>query len=638
MNLFFDKQYPVYAFDTACFYTDEEYAEEKKLQEARFVLAKSKKPKSEGDKITQEEKSDLIKASGAAKKRLKDLIDSNVGLVRQVRPEAIKDSNLVQVFESSLTRNLNMTPNEINDAMVIVKVYFFGVAESIIKNGFDMNGKHYVFFSASAGQIRTKKFVAIREDLYKACEMSLTCGLSIDDINKAGGININKYLAYLALSNSATEEWKGFDINRCIVVDDFETVIDSVVDYIDEKDYSIKRIKTGVPITHTDGCGMILPSLSKKNFMVRAPWVKGLLASFPFDRFIAEANLRNPSVNHGIIKDIYGEEHDVMKENIQIIFCKSQFKLWKFYKNWGEYKKFFKKYHCTANKCNIEPSYIGRATINYQMLQTLTSITEDELEVLCKATNESLERISTDKDAMLRIFGAVPSNERPNPLQSCLMLYPELLRDEGMRTNLRDMKQSMEKWGRAGKLMIDGKYQFLIPDLYAACQYWFEGIGQPDGLLKNGEVASRVYGDVKKLDVLRSPHLYKEHAVRNNVWGDTPSLHRWFDTNGIYTSSWDTISKILQFDNDGDKALVVAEQTLVNVAERECVDVVPLYYPMAKAGAVEITPKALYDGMVAAWTGGNIGVISNQISKIWATDKPDLDAIKILCMENNFVI
>lgn len=90
--------------------------------------------------------------------------------------------------------------------------------------------------------------------------------------------------------------------------------------------------------------------------------------------------------------------------------------------------------------------------------------------------------------------------------------------------------------------------------------------------------------------------------------------------------------------NDGDKSLVVADDTIISVAERECADVVPLYYPMAKAGAVQITPESLYDGMVAAWTGGNIGEISNSITKIFNSEVPDTDVVKVLCMENNFVI
>lgn len=537
----FDKQYPVYAFDTGCFYTDEETELDKELNALRYQLK-------DKESLDADERSKLTKNIGETKEKLKALIDANVGLVRQVRASAMKDENVVQVFESSLIRCLNMKPDEVNDAMVIVKVYYFGVAESIIKNGFDMNGKHYVFFSASAGQIRTKKFVAIREDLLNACMMMLTCGLTIDSINEQGGVNINKYLAYLALSNSSTEEWKDFDIDKCIVIDDFETVVHGLVDFIDEKDYSITREVHDVPITHTDGCGMISPSLSRKNFMVRAPWVKGLLSPFPFEKYIMEANERDPSRNHGLIKDIYGKEHDVIAEDVKIIFCKSQFKMYKYFKSWDEYKENFKKYGCSAGKCNVEPDIIKKATINYQMLQTLTTMTDDELAKICTKSNSVLSRISTDKDTMLRCMGVSDDNDNMNPLQRCLLLYPELLQEEHCRDILREMRKSLLKDARAGKLMIDGKYQFLIPDLYAACQHWFDGIEVPEGLLANGEVWTRQYKKADKLDVLRSPHLYKEHAVRHNVWADRPEMRKWFKTDGIYTSTYDCISKILQFD------------------------------------------------------------------------------------------
>lgn len=91
-------------------------------------------------------------------------------------------------------------------------------------------------------------------------------------------------------------------------------------------------------------------------------------------------------------------------------------------------------------------------------------------------------------------------------------------------------------------------------------------------------------------------------------------------------------------DNDGDKALVCVNETIIEAAERNCKDVVPLYYPMAKAGAVQISPEAKFDGMQAAWSGGNIGSISNAISRIWNSPHPDEDAVKVLVMENNFVI
>ena len=633
MQVELTRLYPVYAFDTGCFYTDEENELDRKLQELRHTLREKQQ---EG--IDAAEKRELTSAIGQTKAELKELIDGNKGIVRSVRPESTRNSNVVQVFESSLVRELGMECDKVNPAMVIVKVYYFGVAESIIKNGFTFQGNRYVFFSASAGQIRTKKFVAIQEDLLRGCMDTLTCGLSVESINAQGGVNINKYLAYLALCNSATEVWTDFNIDRCIVIDDFETVVTGMVDFIDEHDYSITRREQGVPITHTDGCGMVLPSVSRKNFMVRAPWVKGLLSPFPFDRFVRLANQRDPGRNHALITDIYGQEHDILAEKIQVIFTKSQFKMWKYYQNWDEYKEKFKQYGCTAGKCNTEPTLIRRSTINYQMLQTLTGMTDEEEEELCQKTNVILNNISCDRETMLRMLGVRKDARHLDATQKCLKAYPALLRDDYFRDQLREKKKSIEHDAKAGKLYIDGKYQFLIPDLYAACQYWFEGIPVPEGALQGTEVYTREYPEKKKLDVLRSPHLYKEHAVRENVYGEKPELRQWFATNGIYTSTYDLISKILQFDVDGDKALVTAEAVVIRAAERECADVVPLYYEMKKAEPVIVTPEAMYDGMEIAWTCGGIGIFSNNITKIFAKDNPDIDAVKILTCENNFQI
>ena len=110
----------------------------------------------------------------------------------------------------------------------------------------------------------------------------------------------------------------------------------------------------------------------------------------------------------------------------------------------------------------------------------------------------------------------------------------------------------------------------------------------------------------------------------------------------------DLISRILQFDNDGDKALVVADKNFVDIAERNMNNVVPLYYEMKKAKSVLITPENIYNGLIHAFTGGNIGPYSNNITKIWNSDifvngseedkQEAIDTVKLLCMENNFVI
>lgn len=59
---------------------------------------------------------------------------------------------------------------------------------------------------------------------------------------------------------------------------------------------------------------------------------------------------------------------------------------------------------------------------------------------------------------------------------------------------------------------------------------------------------------------------------------------------------------------------------------------------MFKAPAHIITPDLMWQGMKNAYDGGRIGPISNKISKIWNSEKPDLDAIKLLCAHNNYII
>ena len=139
--------------------------------------------------------------------------------------------------------------------------------------------------------------------------------------------------------------------------------------------------------------------------------------------------------------------------------------MWKYFKNWSEYQENFKKYACSAGKCNIEDDFVPNAKFNYQMMQTLTDLTDDELNAICERANNDLGKVSSDRNTMLKVFGATKENSSKNSFQECLMIYPELLQDVYTRPVLRDLKKSMEKVARAARLDIDGKYLFLIPVL-----------------------------------------------------------------------------------------------------------------------------------------------------------------------------
>lgn len=555
--------------------------------------------------------------------------------------------NVISMFESTLTRSFGIQLNELTYDIFIVEIYYFDIAQDLIVNGFDYNGNHYVYFSSSAGQIRTKKAVFVREDKYERCKNKIMCGLTVEKINGKGGMNINKFLAYLALSNSATDLWedvfgKAFDIDRTIVVDDFETLVDCVVDNINYETYEITPgVEMEIPIPHTDGCGMISADYSKKNFMVRLPFIKGLLGSFDFRRFI-EVNNCSP-----VIKDIWGKEYDVIEDDIQVIFTKSQLKMWKYYDSWDEYKENFKRYGCEAGICNMEEDYISDAKINYQMLQTLYDATDEEIKELCKIPNQKIQRIGDTLANALEFYGVDldnPVTTGKDWFQKSLYIYPELITDPAAISHLRDLKNSLLKKYRGAHLNVKGKFTFVLPDLYAFCEWLFMDVKTPKGLLENGEVFCKLYKNYEELDCLRSPHLYIEHAVRKNVCKKKYRLQYlkdWFKTDAIYTSTHDPISRILQFDVDGDRLLVIAQKQVIAMSKRVMEGVYPLYYEMKKAKAELITPYSVYEGLRLAFVGGNIGGISNDITKIWNSGEITEEAkkaVKWLCMETNFTI
>ena len=620
------RQIHLYSIATDSFYEpDEQYIHKRLLKLYKLRQKTTEKwKKSSINRVIAKEKNKL---SEILNNRLEDKI------VRKLNPEAIKDKNVVSLFESSLTRALGIQTNELTDKIMIINVFFFQVFEDLVKRGFEYNGEKYIFLTASAGQIRTKRAVFVKEKDYTLVQSKLMCGLTIDHINEKGGINPNKFLAYLALNNSATDVWENFDIDKSIVVEDFEAAVHGEVDFIDDVTYEIERREMDINIAHMDGAGIMLDGPTR---MCRLPWVKGLMIYFPFDEFIKE---KRPD-GKTIVTDIYGQDHDILAEDIRYIFTKSQFKLYKYYDSWEEYKQKFKENQCEACFCNLEEADRPPARINYQMLQTLSDITDDEIQRLVKKSVKEIEAIGEDYQTTMRLLGATEYNMNPSYFQQALMIYPELFRDNYCRDVLKQTKKSLVKQAKAGRLRVNGRYRFVSPDLYAFCEWLFLDEVNPQGLLKDGEVYVGDFQDGDELACLRSPHLYREWPIRKNKKNE--ELDRWFrETKCVYTSCHDLISRILQFDNDGDTLLVIRDKLLTKVAKRNMKGIVPLFYEMKKAKGGLLNPDSLYSGMTQAYTTGNIGPISNNITKIWncgETEEQEINVIKWLCMENNFVI
>ena len=230
-----DRQVHVYSVDTKAFYTDKEMGLNRSIDAMRYERKKIKKivgiwdqyrsskitgkkmsrllrdAKYDGDPLTVEivdtlkqRSKDLIEPINQTKRELLDELNQFSG-TRTFRPEFLRGKNIISIFESELTRMIGVETDTLTQELLVVKTCYFKVLEDIVLNGFLLDGEQYECLTASAGQIRTKRSVFIRSSTLKRITPRLYCGLTVEHINELGGINTNKYLAYLALCNSATD-------------------------------------------------------------------------------------------------------------------------------------------------------------------------------------------------------------------------------------------------------------------------------------------------------------------------------------------------------------------------------------------------------------------------------------------------
>ena len=590
------------------------------------------------------------KVSNAGLKRdLKSKICEFEG-TRKLNPLRLNPSQTISLFESTLTRKLGMEVNKLSHKMIVIEVYNYEIFKNLLDNGFDYMSKHYVYWSSSSGQIRDKKAVFILEEAWDkdqgGIENSITAGLSIKDINANNGMSVNKFLAYKALASSASEEWQ-IDIKKCIVVDDVKVELSNrTVDFISRDTFKVERKDNmTIELEITDGAGMCLPSVSErlfgegvyKNFQFRLPWMKGCLSPVPIYDFFD-----NP-----IVTDIYGKEWKLNDPDspIEVIFFKSQFKMWKHFidkddpkESWKVYQDNFEKYKCEAAFMNAEEDVIPNAKTNYQYIQSLVDVNNEKLMELAQMTNYNLENMASDVDTMIKVLGCEDENEDKNEFQQAINLYPALLNDKNSREAIKNRKKKMLKEAKAGKLSIDGKYTYVLPDWYYVMNKIF--LNEEKGLIEDGQVSCGLY-DEGKVNLMRSPALSFEHVIRENK--RTETMEKLFITKAVHLSPDGLDAKVLMADFDGDKILISPSTTLIEIVEDNALklNVVPLEYEMGTSEPKQINSNNIYESLKIAFKA-NIGVISNTISKIFNKDNfnPDVDynLIKKLCSYNNHII
>ena len=442
--------------------------------------------------------------------------------------------------------------------------------KDICKNGFiidvSINKKQYIIkykrLCAGAGQLRKNTAMFVNESLYDSLYSIMMCGLSKERIGK---INLAKFNAYFSLYSSAINRVR---TPRICVVNDFEYELKNQnvtwVYPISNGEFDIENKNININMNAFDGAGIISPEMAEfwKNdlnleylpasFIIRAPFIKGLVSIFDFKKFAKEI------AHTEYIKDIYGIEYKV--EDIDIILTASQFKLYKKYQNFQEYMYFFKKYNHIFGVTRVTKENNDiMTTLNYQYIQT-NNFTEDSIKLLADYTLNYLKKIMNGERlyAILLLNGKNDfgskiediENNSNSYISKAIMYNEDILNDSYIRKKISKTIEKKIKQAKIGKLYVEGSYDFAIPDLYALAEHAF-GM-EVNGLLNAGQCWNKRWVD-KGADVvtlMRSPLVAPGENRKLNIYSDCKCLE-WFKyiySGNIY-NIWDT-TIIAQSDAD----------------------------------------------------------------------------------------
>lgn len=518
-----------------------------------------------------------------------------------------------------------------------------GVLRQIIERGIEIDDKHYIFYTSSTSQMKNAEITLLEENYWNENKYALMCGLTEEIINQRGGINMGKYFAAKSLNISNSINYStDIRIEDVIIVPDFKTMVKGMVNYLDIDTLKIQEKEVEIEIEHMDGAGIFIPGTLPCSCQIRGGWLKGAVFPFDFHKFIRKHENRLSDTH---MKDAWGKPVSIDEFlNAKAILTDSQLKMCLYYDSMEEYRKCFNEagLSITINNCAHEPG--SEIRVAYQPFQTIPrkNLTDESIKNLTEKTIDYINDAKKEPKTALKLMGIdLESSENgsmQNFLYASILAYPQMLNDIHVQKTMKNALLSERKKAQGSKLILDGLWSYICPDLFAFCQWLFLGDDTPEGLVPEGYIFNHYY-DNKDLDetcCIRYPHLSDcEHGIRKV--SHSKECMEWFYGNDTIVSCHDLISKVLQADWDGDHICLVHDEAFLNILDR---NEYPLYYKMTKAEPAPISNEAIMNCLASSFFDNeSIGFVSNSITKIFnSKEEPNITLVRILCAYNNFVI
>lgn len=560
----------------------------------------------------------------------------------------------------------------------------------IASKGFKINDNEYARFSSGSGQIRRNTITFIRKELYDYLFEALCCGLTEEDFGD--DFNVAKFNAYFGLNMSGCKFLS--KAPRVCIISDYEQIRPHIeVDYImtnviteKSKKGRDKKIIKKSPVTKFydeienvaalnsfDGQGLVDSCYAVKmakdlgydyipsQFIIRAPWIKGLLVNFRWKDYLLQHNVT-------MLKDIDGIPMKV--KDIDILISASQWKMHKIYSKKGGKLGGWKYYTEAMKKYNLKWGVVmpnkkhddDIKTLNYQYISAL-QLDNDGIDSLCKYTEDFL--IGLCSGDLKQVYKSLIIHKKADEdtecsddvdnteedvtdefhsfLEKAVTHNIHLLQDKYIRNLIIRQCEAKFNAAKIGKLLNESNYQFLVSDPVAQVQHVINNHAikeinlktskqianakdikyeEVTGLLKANEIYSYYWNNKKweenkqrKVVLMRSPLIDRSEVAVMNLKNEEVD---WYSTitSGIVLSIHDLATLQMQnCDFDGDRCYSSRLNVLLSGAMKNSK---PLMYPSVTTQLTSsVNPANCIEADIRG-LNSKVGSISNKSASFYA--------------------
>ena len=418
--------------------------------------------------------------------------------------------------------------------------------------GFKVNGIEYHRLLGTAGGIKQSTIVYVSSRLYPEIKKRIDNGRNMT--TPLVPAKLEAYQA-LACSGSIPVSWPC----GIIVVPDCITHFKADVISIDDNDISLdepvmefihdKEIENNA----SDGCGMMLPELSKRwnselggdpnevlsGVNTRCAWTKGMVFTFDFIEFAEKV------AHTYTIKDAWGQERDV--RDAELILTTSMLKLWDSYESFEAYYQNCLLNHYQFSVAKTTPHEMDKKrNLNYQFIQGYQLTDEQIDELIAPTVDEIKDIMGMDwRKSILYLCGQNLSEKnvmKADPVALALMIEPNMINDPFVRNKIKKMIAKRIRQAKIGVLSVDGNFGIMCGDLYALAQSMF-GL-EVTGILKAGEIYHQFWRDrgAPEVACFRAPMTSHNNVVKEKICYSEEASH-WFQyiECGVIVNAWDTL-------------------------------------------------------------------------------------------------